>query len=813
MIRKLFLTIFLILAFAVPGWGATKTVCSAGCDETTIQAVFDNNDLAPADVVEARADSPGGTVYYRETVTWGANDAGDSGNDVTLQGRSGDTVIVSAGDLVATWAQHTTTDYTADGNIVAYYMFEAAPGLDQSGTGDNHVDDDGASDPDVDSTNYKEGARSADFVIGNSDNLQCTNANLTADFPGDAASDSFTVVAWIRPDTDTTSTGIAGMYDGGATSWRFILNATSKAYATLVYSDGGGGSTNAAGTTALQADTWYHVALVLDGTANLIYIYVDGTVENGGGSGTAFDHTLDATASDFWVGDNTGTYYFDGNIDEMGILDRALSSAEINEIKDSGFAGSAVTNVWKATLAGATETFVVAMDQTVGNRETSVGAVDADTDWYHDTGNNLLYQYSTSDPDTRYTTPGTEAGRRSGNLSLGQNYVTIDNLDIRLANAEFSNGILIDATNITIQNSTIRDNSHRGIQVHDDANTTLIDNCTIYGNSTLYSSGQINIHGSSTDTTIQDSDIYNSVVGHGVAGGGTNVTISQNSIYANPNYTPDGAPYLYHNIYCSGNGSNWIVEKNKIWNAFDGNGIGWMADSGHIRWNLIYASENTGIILSQQTNGGSTYIYANIIHGNNKGIDLNDNSFHAGANVYIYNNTIAENDDTSKGTPRQVEVDIDVNALEFKNNIVMSSTTDAGYYLMYFVAQSSLSSDYNQYYGGDSSNPFYYDANKTFTTWKTAISDDANSAEADPLFTDYASDDFTLQSGSPAIDQGADLGDTYDDALATGSSWPSSVSTVDQDGEGSTWEIGAYIFDSTTKLKFHQAPGFSGGIF
>lgn len=73
---------------------ADYTVCASGCSETTIQAVFDNNDLAPGDIVEAQADTVGGNKTYNEMVTWGSNDGGDADNQVTLQGRSGDTITI-----------------------------------------------------------------------------------------------------------------------------------------------------------------------------------------------------------------------------------------------------------------------------------------------------------------------------------------------------------------------------------------------------------------------------------------------------------------------------------------------------------------------------------------------------------------------------------------------------------------------------------------------------------------------------------------------------------------------------------------------
>ena len=44
------------------------------------------------------------------------------------------------------------------------------------------------------------------------------------------------------------------------------------------------------------------------------------------------------------------------------------------------------------------------------------------------------------------------------------------------------------------------------------------------------------------------------------------------------------------------------------------------------------------------------------------------------------------------------------------------------------------------------------------------------------------------------MDTGDNFGVDYDDALDPASSWPDSVSTLDQDDWGADWEIGAYVF-------------------
>lgn len=86
---KLKYIIFLILnLFVVQATAAT--VCASGCDATTIQAAFNNYDLAPGDIVEI-SDSR----TYTESITWGSNDGGSSGNLVTLRAAAGQTPTIA----------------------------------------------------------------------------------------------------------------------------------------------------------------------------------------------------------------------------------------------------------------------------------------------------------------------------------------------------------------------------------------------------------------------------------------------------------------------------------------------------------------------------------------------------------------------------------------------------------------------------------------------------------------------------------------------------------------------------------------------
>jgi hypothetical protein len=81
-------------------------------------------------------------------------------------------------------------------------------------------------------------------------------------------------------------------------------------------------------TTEPVADQWYHVSGVFDSTTHEISIYVNGTLENS----TVLNGTIDVHASPIHIGakDFGGPgWYFEGDIDEIMIFDRALAAGEI----------------------------------------------------------------------------------------------------------------------------------------------------------------------------------------------------------------------------------------------------------------------------------------------------------------------------------------------------------------------------------------------------------------------------------------------------------------------------------------------------
>jgi len=102
--KLIFCTLFvLVVLVGLRAWATTYTVCSSGCDETTIQAVFDNNDLAPGDVVEVRADTAGGEKVFNESVLIESADSGTTSEYIIVRARDGDTIIVDPTEEITGW--------------------------------------------------------------------------------------------------------------------------------------------------------------------------------------------------------------------------------------------------------------------------------------------------------------------------------------------------------------------------------------------------------------------------------------------------------------------------------------------------------------------------------------------------------------------------------------------------------------------------------------------------------------------------------------------------------------------------------------
>ena len=129
-------------------------------------------------------------------------------------------------------------------------------------------------------------------------------------------SSDFTIDFWIRSDGVFGDNGIFGTSEGGAGNKKMSCYLDSLLAGNLtIHKNGPGGNFNVNWAWNPSDNTWYHVAIVRNGTS--WYLFVDG-VQTGGTQTQAA--SFENVSSDFRIGtDGEGWKYFKGMIDEFRV--------------------------------------------------------------------------------------------------------------------------------------------------------------------------------------------------------------------------------------------------------------------------------------------------------------------------------------------------------------------------------------------------------------------------------------------------------------------------------------------------------------
>jgi hypothetical protein len=225
-------------------------------------------------------------------------------------------------------------DFTRDAGMVSWWYLDETSGIRYDGSGSSNNDlTDNNSVTSYLTTNQsvKEGAAAASFDGGLLQSLSVTdNASLSV-------TGNLTLVAWIRPTDISGDKGIMGKSDGvDQRSYYFYLDAGKL---KVKLSPSGSGAYAPTAFTTLSVDTWYHVAMVYNGTD--VRMYLDGVLDaNGTDNPFAFNEGFFDSTAPFSIGSRgTTADYFDGQIDEAAVFNRALSADEITSIYENGLNG------------------------------------------------------------------------------------------------------------------------------------------------------------------------------------------------------------------------------------------------------------------------------------------------------------------------------------------------------------------------------------------------------------------------------------------------------------------------------------------
>ena len=406
------------------------------------------------------------------------------------------------------------------------------------------------------------------------------------------------------------------------------------------------------------------------------------------------------------------------------------------------------------------------------NNGATTGVGSNEWDW----DSNVLYINVGGDPSG-----GTvEIGQRDYVVWIGSySYVVLDGLSVRGANLE---DVHIEGTHITVQNCEASNSALHGLIMASTSADNLITGCNIHDN------GQINGEGSGV------------LIWKDAATSGHENVISHNSIYDNSQfgiYVVSNYCIIEHNhVYDNGN-TTQMCSGIEIWNG-DNDGY---AQHNSVRYNLVSGQESgytdgEGIFLDDYS-ANNTVCY-NLVYGCRASGIATLGSNHD----LICNNTLYGNGTGGASADRAAGISVGasgngaVNNITITNNVVYANQT--GSYAVYMDSGSYNSSGLiitnNDWYSTQANWYYWNNAGGNIPAVWNALTGVGTDLNRDPLFTNAASDDFTLHPDSPCIDAGADLGPSYSTALIPGASWPQNVLTGDQYKTGRWWEIGAFLF-------------------
>lgn len=191
----------------------------------------------------------------------------------------------------------------------------------------------------ADASTYISGSFSADFEYDESDRL--TKTGTTNDW-GWGDTGNLTITFWFRTESAlATNTPFFVKGITGTTQCIDIEHYYGHLMRLRVDGNDDGTWENYAFTNTYSDNQWYFFAVTINSTTSAYYATLWGqteaaTIETISGTLTNGMANMDADGA-VYVGNNSGAVYFDGNMDDLTIWNRCLSSDEIAEIRQGIF--------------------------------------------------------------------------------------------------------------------------------------------------------------------------------------------------------------------------------------------------------------------------------------------------------------------------------------------------------------------------------------------------------------------------------------------------------------------------------------------
>lgn len=341
------------------------------------------------------------------------------------------------------------------------------------------------------------------------------------------------------------------------------------------------------------------------------------------------------------------------------------------------------------------------------------------------------------------------AAVRERTLSLvGMSYFIVRDLDFRNANNSWDGSVYIRrAAAVQLINVSVHDNyAVAGVFVQD-SNSVSIVGSDIYNNrhSGVDRGDGLLIDGTGGKHHVEGSRSWGNT-SHGIRigfiVGSSGNYIGHNSVYENGSV----------GISCQIGSANTVIEYNLVYSngqvVADTAGIDLYkpGDNNSIRYNTThdhrYLSLYAGGIRFDGGDAPGASPLGNVAYGN---VIYNER---IGINALNFDNASAINNTVYNSGLYGIHIHGSATAgFTAKNNLIHT----AGASLIFNEDATGTVADYNLYYPDGASAFNWNGTTSNFANWKKTRAQDSHSINSDPMLTHAGSNDFTLQTGSPAI--------------------------------------------------------------
>lgn len=462
-----------------------------------------------------------------------------------------------------------------------------------------------------------------------------------------------------------------------------------------------------------------------------------------------------------------GTYFATNPADDTltqviayGPTTSTMGIHELEVLLDGG------ANVWQSALA--TEPAQVFFDGTRGTPVASIALVNGVGKWFWD--DDVLYLYSTSDPDSAFTSPGIEVGTRTHCLVLDKEYCAFNGLTFRYAKSGAGDAVIeigasAAATGSSLTGCTVERSDVHGMILR--SGTVTFTDLTVQ-----YNGGNGLISKADDCTVIGGFYQHNGAGSTDSSGSGIfceNPGLTLSGVSLNDNGSLLAGAGLHHGLYLQDGSSPATISDCEANDNINGHGFSlrddctvtdsfasgnkeagfgihnWAAVGGiTVTLNYCLATDNDYGVRVAFPNTGAGVLTLNLNNFTSYGSTFAELGFidHDDAEDTVYNGvyTLRNSILFHAGASRAIEVDDDVNG---------DGTL------------ANLDSDYNCIYAPSGDLAYYGTDSRNWAYWQGTLNQDPNGINEDPLFVNAGGtdpEDYLLQAASPCFGLGVDVG-------------------------------------------------------